>query len=421
MANYNYKGYDTPTGVVRYTCGAIFCLFSLVYLLFMQGELLCQAQYVLSEGRTSYSITFGAIIITLILQIIQWAIARYSKLPSQWHALTYIPSFMTLAMLTSFNPDSLHKFTFGTWSWMVPLMVILYIALVIIIRVHHRHVSKPESHSIFLNCLPCWITMMVLMLLCSLASTVPDTYLYELKTERLLMEGKPEKATEVGKKSLATSLRLTNLRMYALSLQDKLADNLFDYPQEYKSEGLISLTDTNRKEHRTTAYNICQYLGDNSTTQKVIPAKDYIRNLLYEATKLKESLLHTDSLELQQSDSMMIAYTLQTNLLPQYSKRILDYYLCAQLLEGETSEFLATIRKHIDITNCDSLPKAYREALVMADYNYQDSLTRQRYESYQQMCDTLPDPVIRSNLTRRKFGNTLWWYVDNLKGINKKN
>lgn len=416
MTNYNYKNYEYPTGVVRYTCGAIFCLFSVVYLLFIQGELLCQAQYVLSDGRTSYSITLGAIIITLILQIIQWAISKYSKLPPAWHALTYIPSFLILAMLTSFNPHSLHIFTFGIWSWIVPLTVILYIALVITIRVNHRHVSKPESHSIFHNCLPCWITLLALIMLCSLASTVPDTYLYELKTERLILEGKTEEATEVGKKSLASSVRLTNLRMYALSLQEKLADDLFDYPQDYKSEGLICLTDTNRKEHRTTAYDICQHLGDNSFPLHSTSTKDYLKRLLNEAALLQENLNNTNSMNLQQSDSLMLAYNLQTRLLPLYSRRILNYYLCALLLDGDISEFHSTIVSKVGITNTDSLPKSYREALVMIDHSYQDSLIQERYESYLQMCDTLQDPVIRSNLTRREFGNTYWWYYNNIKG-----
>ena len=59
-------------------------LFSFCYLFFLQGEILAEAQFVYSKGITSYNILIGAIIITVILQIVQWIVNISSRLPSRW-------------------------------------------------------------------------------------------------------------------------------------------------------------------------------------------------------------------------------------------------------------------------------------------------------------------------------------------------
>ena len=58
----------------------------------MQGDLLAEAQYVYSEGITTYSPLAGAFIITFILLIIQWVIRIILPFNENYYALSYFPS-----------------------------------------------------------------------------------------------------------------------------------------------------------------------------------------------------------------------------------------------------------------------------------------------------------------------------------------
>ena len=55
---------------LRLIFSVIFFVFSFVFLYFIHGDLLAEAQYVYSNGLTTYSILFGAIILTVVLLII---------------------------------------------------------------------------------------------------------------------------------------------------------------------------------------------------------------------------------------------------------------------------------------------------------------------------------------------------------------
>ena len=88
-------------GLIRYSCGILFMLFSFCYLFFLHGELLAEAQFVYSNGITTYNLLIGAIIITVVLQIVQWIVGLLSNLPTRWHALSYLPSMVVLLSCSS--------------------------------------------------------------------------------------------------------------------------------------------------------------------------------------------------------------------------------------------------------------------------------------------------------------------------------
>ena len=71
-----------------------------------------------------------------------------------------------------------------------------------------------------------------------------DVYHYEVKVERLILDGDYEEASRVGERSLASSARLTQLRMYALSQQGLLAERIFEYPQYDGARGLLDVRRT---------------------------------------------------------------------------------------------------------------------------------------------------------------------------------
>ena len=397
------KRYSTSkqktAGLIRYSCALLFILFSFCNLFFLQGEILAEAQFVYSKGITSYNILIGAIVITVVLQIIQWIVALSSRLPSRWHALSYLPSMLLLAMVTDVNKDAIIHFSFGAWIWVIPCILCVYVLLVIAVKKLLNNEVSIRSKDIKSQIYPNFIILFFLMLVVGAVPQSSDVYHYELKAERLIMEKDYEGAAKVGERSLRTSARLTRLRMYALSKQGLLAERLFDYPQHDGSRGLLDIADTLSIE-RFTSQDICLHLG--AFCGKSIKTTDRYYKLML-------------------GDSI-------------WNQHTVDYYLCSLLLDKNLKEFQRQLPRYYNLADSvvgayDNLPRAYREALLQIGakkYALQgkivigaDTLTTlsdfdmvARFRDYNELKDTLKDETERINRTYREFGNTYWWYCD---------
>ena len=87
--------------MIRVACATLFFLFSFVYLYYYQADVLTVSQHVLSGGKTQYSRIVGALLITLVLFLMQLGVSSVAKMTNYTHALTYFPSLLALAFLTS--------------------------------------------------------------------------------------------------------------------------------------------------------------------------------------------------------------------------------------------------------------------------------------------------------------------------------
>lgn len=395
----SYHPYPQKTaGIIRYSCGILFMLFSFSYLYYLQGEILAEAQFVYSKGVTTYNLLLGAIIITLVLQLLQWVVRFLSRLPSRWHAFSYLPSMLLLAILTDVNPEAMLHFSLGAWLWIAPALLIAYILLVIIVR----KVDADESDyplATKSQAYPNLIILFLLMLLTGAVPQTPDVYHYELKAERLLLAHDYEGAAAVGEKSLRTTARLNQLRMYALSQQGLLPERIFHYPHHDGSRGLLDITDT-FSLYRLTPQDICSHLG--ARPGKSVRTVDRFYQLL-------------------------LADTL-------HNQHVVDYYLCSLLLDKELSTFQHQLPRYYNLSDTlvgayDRLPTAYREALLLIGQHkaaldghiviQHDTLATladielvNRFRDYCALRDTLTDKTERVNRTHREFGDTYWWYYE---------
>lgn len=393
--SYNQK----TAGVVRYSCGILFMLFVFCFLYFLQGEVLAQAQYVFSGGITEYSILVGAIIISVVLQIVQWVVQLLYPLPARFYSLSYVPSALILAILSSLDEESMLNFSFGNWTWIVPSVLFLYAVLAIAVNKIEEKSVKPFLTESPLYLYPNFIILLCAMICVGGLAKSTDVYQFELKTERLIMEKDYAAAAKVGYKSLRTSKRLNQLRMYALSQQDSLADCLFQYPQLYGSKGLLDISDT-LFHHRVNANDICLHLG----------------------AFCGKSISSTDRyLDLMLNDTI-------------WNKQTVDYYLCSLLLDKNVSEFHKKLPLYYNLSDTvpnayDALPRSYKEALLlMSDEEYaiqgkiviggdslatlSDTLYASRFREYTQLKNGISDMRIRVNKSHREFGKNYWWYFD---------
>lgn len=380
--NYNYK-YGTPAGILRYSCGVVFCLFCFFYIYFIQGEVLAEAQHVYSRGLTVYHEFASPLIVTFILLVIQWLFQSFVSLPQRSYALTYFPSLLILTIITDIDRESISSSYVGAWIWVAPILLIIYALVIMVAR--KLFVERFASRITILETLiPNYIILLVQLLFVGAFSSSPDVYHYELKTERLIREGRYEDATRVGETSLEASKRLTILRMYALSMEDSLAERMFSYPQYYGADGILDVTDT-LGTYRVTTTAICRRVGA------------ICGNSIKTTKRYLDLLVGDDSLR---------------------TPRSIEYKLCYQLLDKDLLGFSNTIYKYHNPYH-EVLQKAYQEALLLKADQDGDSLEFitssivQRYQEYKLMKQSYPDSTECSNRTRREFGDTYWWFYEN--------
>ena len=247
--------------------------------------------------------------------------------------------------------------------------------------------------------------------------------------------GDYEDAIRVGEKSLNANLRLTNLRMYALSEQGLLADRLFDYPQYYGSEGLLCVSDTGRHLYRFDARDICQYLGVPCDSN-IHTTTDYFNSVVFRQQLVADSLMGIELARSNNPDSLQGQIDMHYEKLKTDKRRIDDYILCGLLLDRNIDGFKEKLDELYSkeyfsdsVVPVDSLPRAYREAMVMIYPEIGDTMMLEQYATYLDLKESEKDSTVSSNITRRKkigensprtFGNTYWWYYYNPKITRKR-
>lgn len=384
MINNSKSLLENAARILSVSCGVLFVLFSFFYLYKIQGEILAEAQFVFSKGVTTYSVLIGAIVITAILTLLQFVVQLIAKIPTRWYSLSFFPSFLVLTILTDINRKIFDDFTFGTWTWLLPVLLVIYILIILGLKKMPDDSSDNEYINIYAYLWPNYLIMLVMCVITGSLQGAPDVYHYELRTERLIIEGNYKEALTVGKKSLSSSRRLTELRAFAMAKDGTLGESLFEYPQYYGSAGLLDVNDT-LSHYRLSVQDICRTLG--AYCGKSIKSTDeYLKIMIDRDTACSQPLG--------------------------------DYYLCTLLLKKDLDSFVSALPKYYH-TN-DTLPKVYSEALLVAPvHGLSDSLFAKidtaiviQHNEYNLMKRELKNPTERINKTRRKFGNTYWWYHD---------
>ena len=195
-----------------------------------------------------------------------------------------------------------------------------------------------------------------------------------------------DKVLEVGKNSDDCNADLTALRNLALAKTGQLGTKLFAYPQPYGSAGLMM----NRYNVQTPSYGAKEFYA-------LLGAFPYGGE---QAAAFYKRVM-------QQKDDVEYA----------------NLYAAALLLDKNLSDFVAytTTGKANGTEPLADAPVHYQEAWMI--YNEQhpfapvvfvpDSAVAQRYQEYLALREEYADdPIVMSNLCKRGFGDTYWYYYD---------
>ena len=189
-------------------CGLLFSLFSFVYLYVFQRDVLEALHFSLAHGKTTFAPMASALVITLILLLLRWGVNSLLGLKGRVRALAYVPSFLVLCALTDVGRGVYISDYHTPWTWLLPLLVLLFVGIGYWLRgVFRVQLNHEGSLWGLVNS-----NLAILLGLCLLTVCVGSTnrqFHHELEAEHYLRAGEYDKVLRVGEKSLEASRTLT--------------------------------------------------------------------------------------------------------------------------------------------------------------------------------------------------------------------
>ena len=380
--NYSKSDKGSSTIIIRVMCATIFVLFTWGWLYFFQADALAMTQHVLSDGLTHYNRFVGALIITAILMILQYVINNTTKLNKRFHALTYMPSMLLLAMLTDISQTIDNGISISRSIWLVVVFAVIWGAMIFFVR-QYENVDKEFHIPLFSRSMWMNLLMMSAMIICvAWIGNTNAVFQYRMKVEGHLMRGEYHQARKVGQKSLESDADLMMLRMYALARCNELGEHLFEYPITGNSSQILP-TSGKTKMLLCPTDSIYKFMG----ARPAVPMEPerYLAML-----QRRDSVNHI---------------------------AIADYLLCGYLIDKQLDRFAQEISHYYPLNA--QLPKHYREALTLYTHSrsnpsvvYQVPEVEENYANYQELKKQYRDPMEQKTRVSEEYRGTYWYFYD---------
>ncbi|MBQ8695200.1 MAG: hypothetical protein IJ513_06105 [Bacteroidaceae bacterium] len=366
--------------VVALFCATLFALFSFLFVAVYQSPLLEVLYDYVATGKLDYNGYLVAAVISPLLTLLALWLNRIAKFQREWTAMAYMPSALLLAFITDID-RSLYVGGWSSTSWIVIFSVAMFVYAALAFVLQRVLFEKIKNLAMSTNRM-IWRNLILFVIMFCLTGTLSNGE-ENFKREALVASrykgGDAEGALAVGYKSLDASRELTAMRAYILAKENSLGERLFEYPQLYGAEGLLPFA---QQTSPLSPDSVATLLGD--TIKENENTLGYLRRLAY-------------------ADTLALAAR--------------DYYLSALLLEKEVIEFEAELTRMCGSYRADSLPKHYREALLLlkefsSEYqlNLEDSVLNSKFRSLREVESKYDDALMRNNYVRKAFGRTYWWY-----------
>ena len=377
--------------ILRFTCAIVFLSFSFLWLYRFQADVLAAVQHVLSGGMTKYHPLLGAVLITVVLQLLQLLVYTFFPLTNRGHALTYFPSMLVLALLSTISTDLSESYTWGwRWIWVI-LALVAWVGVCLVVR-YIQNVEPDKNAQVFFS-RPMWINMLVMFLMMIGVAALGNTnavFHYRMRAETCLLEGDYQGALDVGRKSLESDIHLQMIRMYAMAKRGELGERLFHYP----------------------------IVGSSSVMLPTSSESSFVRypvDSLYRAfgAKPARKMLPMTYLDLI---AVRTGFSNQSGM----SVAAKDYILCGLLIDRNLDEFVERLPLYYtvgDSLDTRHLPKHYREALTLYNHLrrhpkvlYRQAVMEEDYNNLRELEKKYPNDTERKGKVEDIYGNTYWYY-----------
>lgn len=402
---------------VTWCCAIVFALFAYLFFAVYQAPLMEIYYDEFATGKLEYNQYVVSIVLTSLLLLLALWLNRFAKFQREWTVLAYIPSFAIMAFVTDID-RSLYVGGDKLLKWVVVFGVAITVYCLSAFFLRRvlfeklKDITTAANRIIWRNLLLFTLFFMATALL----SGNDEVFRNEARAYLNYKNGDIEEALSVGRKSLNASQQLTAQRAFYLAKCNKMGDSIFNYPQYYRSDGLLP-----------------------STPRDGVLPPDTVYNMLGER---------------RMKDESAIGYLERITSGDSVSRVAGDYYMCALLLDKRVADFIMVLPRYYDISKPQSLPRHYKEAVLLysvlndgyerngyniSSYNFMDgdkhgeNITdsiHKLYAGYKDVYDDFfatdsvgndfrhilrlrdenSDSIRLSNYTRRHFGDTYWWY-----------
>ena len=369
--------------VVAVFCALLFALFSFSFVAVYQAPLLEVFYDEVATGKLEFNAYLVGGLASLTLTLIALWLNRLAKFRREWTAMAYLPSALLLAFVTDIDRS---LYTGGSFSlmWVIIFAVGIIIYCFVAFVLRKMLFVKIKNATMAMNRV-LWRNIVLFILMFCLVGTLSNGE-ENFKREALMMShynnGDIDKALRVGYTSPVASRELTAMRAYILAGDNSLGEHLFEYPQHYGPDGLLPALER---------------------TSPLVPDSVYA---LLGATPLEGESTVDFLSRIAHSDSV--------------ANVVKDYYLSSLLLDKRLIKFKDEALSFYGENSVDSLPKHYREALMLyadvADstdvlpYKVSDDGMSAKLDEFRALEAQYEDPFIRGNYVRDRFGRTYWCY-----------
>lgn len=387
------KGTKDSTTTVYVVSAIVFLLFVFCFVTYFQATLLSWAQYVWSDGTTSFQPFIGGIIFSVVLLIISLGIKVNFRLPPFLSSLCYFPSLFILGVLTSVEPEGAKGATVGHWAW---ISVIVFIIYFLILKFLEPLTDIKSRWSGFIEVLVINVFMQLSQIgICCCISNTHRLLHNQLNVERAIAEGDYDRALEIGSNDTDASASLTMFRAFALSNKGELGERLFEYELAGSSQTLLPASDTIIRSNHITSDTVSLFsFTDDRVFWKHLGAVP--------AGKVRDVRLFLRNVEAKGINTAVVS----------------DYILTSYLLDGDLNGFAMEVSHRFNPESLDSLPKHYREALILYSHThsnrvltYSEEVLDADYQDLTQLSRAkYKNAITRMATIRNTYNGTYWYY-----------
>ena len=366
---------------IRVVCAIVFVLFSWCWVFYFQRDLLTMAQHVLSNGLTHYNHFAGAVVITVVLLFLQNLVHKITRLNKSFYSLTFFPSMLFLGMLTNITPDPDGGIAHDFSGWLAILLLVVWGGIAYVSTKLQELDDDPNPNILSRSM---WVNLLILVFQMMITAGIANTnavFHYRMRAERCLLDGDIDGALAAGKKSLECDETLVMLRMQALARKDALGEQLFEY-------------------------KVC------GTSKTILPTNDSIsRLLLYPADSIYKFIGAVPAHKMEPMHYLKLVQ--RKDSVP--SKVVTDYLLSGYLIDKEIDTFAREVSKYYPMN--DSLPKHYREAMVLYTHLrskpvavYRNTVMDEDYDNFRDLRSQYPKKMEQKGKVEEEYFGTYWYY-----------
>ena len=366
---------------IRVVSAIVFVAFSWCWLYYFQCDLLTMAQHLLSGGLTHYNRLAGAIVITVTLLLLQHLVFKLTHLNKSFYSLTFFPSMLALGMITNIVPDPQGGITYDFSVWVALLLFVVW-GGVTYLATKLQELDDDPNPNIFSHSM--WVNLLIFVFMMMITAGVGNTnavFHYRMQVERCLLDGDIDRALAAGRKSLECDEQLVMLRMQALARKDALGEKLFEY-------------------------KVC------GTSKTILPSNDSISTLLLYPTDSIYRFI--GAIPAHKMEPMHYLRLVQRkDSVPR--KVVSDYLLSGYLIDKDIDTFAREVGKYYSIN--DSLPKHYREAMVLYTHLrskpvvvYRHSVMDEDYDNFRELRNKYPNKMEQKGKMEEQYFGTYWYY-----------